>query len=644
MNEVGIFLELLFIFDIVLSFRTSYQEANGEYERDFNRIARNYLKTWFIFDFIATFPVNTILAFAIGFQANLQLYNSLRLIKFIRIVRLRHIFQALNGLRVPPILYLFVLLAFFVLFAHWNGCIFWAIGVAEGINGTWITFQNSLPNVENMGITEQYATSIYWSFTTITTLGYGDIHPRTAPEQLYNSVIIIIGASFYSLIIGLISYVLRILFDNELQRENHNQAVRIFGLQYHLTPSLQRRIRQYYDFVWERKRSFNDNAIVDDLPLELRADIADAIHNRLFQLNPLLKHCMSTIGFRKVFATRLKPSTIRIPEEILYFEKDSITEIFFIRKGVIELISNIDKPDEFTLARRSDGQHCGEVGLFDEEVTVSESLDNQNVKEPGKQIEYKYAATAVVKEFSEVNSILAKDLLQLLEQFPREKALFKAVAITRLKHYKNLLEIHRARMSRKEVNAQSQAIKPDAKFRSTASIPETIEMKFQSEFLNPDNDTELVQNAIDEALRSNIQGVAKLKLNEKLEVSGFLRTPQFLSRRSPIPLQSDRSSPYFRDRSISKEAMDDRNDIFKFSRGLNHYPGRVSPISIRINPIYSSNSPFSPVESEEEIKTIRSKNYALESQLESLLAKVRKLNSELGKKKPFLSKTDTNEE
>ena len=48
--------DILFGIDIIVNFFSAYELANARVEVKLITIARNYLKTWFLFDLIATFP------------------------------------------------------------------------------------------------------------------------------------------------------------------------------------------------------------------------------------------------------------------------------------------------------------------------------------------------------------------------------------------------------------------------------------------------------------------------------------------------------------------------------------------------------------------------------------------------------------
>jgi len=47
-----------------------------------------------------------------------------------------------------------------------------------------------------------YIVAAYWSIMTLTTIGYGDIGPRNVPEYIYVIFSMMIGAAFFSFVLG----------------------------------------------------------------------------------------------------------------------------------------------------------------------------------------------------------------------------------------------------------------------------------------------------------------------------------------------------------------------------------------------------------------------------------------------------------
>ena len=53
-----------------------------------------------------------------------------------------------------------------------------------------------------------YMTSVYWTITTLTTVGYGDIVAKNTEERMFTAFIMIIGVFIYSYTIGSLSSLL----------------------------------------------------------------------------------------------------------------------------------------------------------------------------------------------------------------------------------------------------------------------------------------------------------------------------------------------------------------------------------------------------------------------------------------------------
>ena len=90
----------------------------------------------------------------------------------------------------------FFILIFFVL-CHITACL-WIISASlvndEGYIGTWLEgFEDE--DRSNTGI---YALSFYWTVTTITTVGYGDIGGTNNFERIFCAIVMIVGVIAFS--------------------------------------------------------------------------------------------------------------------------------------------------------------------------------------------------------------------------------------------------------------------------------------------------------------------------------------------------------------------------------------------------------------------------------------------------------------
>jgi len=69
---------------------------------------------------------------------------------------------------------------------------------SKDYSGTWI----GKFDFENYNASALYCVAMYWTITTITTVGYGDIEGTNDLERIFCSIIMIIGVILFSLANG----------------------------------------------------------------------------------------------------------------------------------------------------------------------------------------------------------------------------------------------------------------------------------------------------------------------------------------------------------------------------------------------------------------------------------------------------------
>jgi len=164
--------------------------------------------------------------------------------------------------------------------AHCFACIFFVIGITEAGKGqSWILQQGLL----DASAVEQYVNALYWSITTMTTVGYGDLKPVSSMEMITVICCMFIAVGNFTVILNTISQKLQ-RFNRQVERYRENaRYVRRFLKESHCDKTLQIQAQQYLDHVLEKKQvvKVEENEVFQILNDGLKNKLTMEINGRL---------------------------------------------------------------------------------------------------------------------------------------------------------------------------------------------------------------------------------------------------------------------------------------------------------------------------------------------------------------------------
>lgn len=180
-----------------------------------------------------------------------------------------------------------------------------------------------------------YLAAVYWSTTTLTTVGYGDLIPTTDAERVYAAVAMCIGGIFYGYVVGNIS---SMVANSDLNKNAFYQGMDLIQawLDHHtqIPASVRRQIRQYFKNYLMEKSAKNEADIVDELPPHALKEVAEYVLDDNIRHNPLF----DGLSFSAV--VRLQKIVQMVTAEVgkeISTTGEAGTAMFIIEEGSVRL-------------------------------------------------------------------------------------------------------------------------------------------------------------------------------------------------------------------------------------------------------------------------------------------------------------------
>jgi voltage-gated potassium channel len=335
---------VLFSIDLALHFVTPIRNAR-EVITDRREIALRYMKTWFVFDLLAAVPFDVLaiqIAPLVGAAA-----GSLRLLSLGRVLRLLHLAASMRRWQQervfnPSLLRLGLFSVWTLMIAHWIAC-------------GWLALGGSEPEPED---SQAYLRAIYWTITTLASVGYGDITPRTNGQILFAMLTMLLGVAVYGYVIGNVA---SLLANIDVSKRAHQQRVEhvvVFMKNRGIPFGLQQRVVSYFNYLWESGMGQDEFSVLSDLPPSLRLELTLHLNRRIIQKVPLFGGASD--AFVRDLVSGLRP-VVYTPGDFVIRRGDVGHEMFFINRGRVEVLGHDDTEVVATLA---DGSFFGEMSLL----------------------------------------------------------------------------------------------------------------------------------------------------------------------------------------------------------------------------------------------------------------------------------------
>lgn len=179
-----------------------------------------------------------------------------------------------------------------------------------------------------------YIRSFYWTITTMTTVGYGDITPGLDAEYLFAAAVMLVGASFYAYVIGNLASVLAQFNAQKAAYQERVRVVSTYLRNQQVPGELIDRVQGYYDSRWQRYRHFDEQNLLSDLPGALSVEVKAQLARNMIATVPLFQ--MVSLPIRDLLLGKLRLEFVD-PGSVVTRAGELPHRIVFIAEGELEV-------------------------------------------------------------------------------------------------------------------------------------------------------------------------------------------------------------------------------------------------------------------------------------------------------------------
>ena len=448
--------DLYFWVDIILNFRTGYFDVNNDLVIEQKLLCKNYLRGWFLLDLVSCTPVTYIglivnggtraeaEAVAASDLKMLKVFRLLRLAKLLRLARIKRLFARLEeqyrllakGSRITKIMFIILLSAHFVACAwHYVGSMEiqeigtdrstgtpvqmkpWVVRLYGGIGKVGgedeVDFETGL----QVSAFTRYLDALYYSVTTLTTVGYGDRVPSTDSEKVVSILCELAGCVAFGVIAGSLSAIAMTESMTRLEIKQKINQLEELMQEKNVPMTLRHELSAQLSNWFEKKSVFDEEVLLSYLPPRQRKDLLITIYK------PFLINCPLMQGLEWAVMSRLclmmRPY-LAVADDIICNEGEVGEEMYLIVRGTVRLESS--RFPDYNTRSWEDGAFFGELPLLD-----------CGGSDGGNSNHHVYTARALIE--TDCTYITQEDFEELNAQRPTLKVTMRKHALQRAKRF-----------------------------------------------------------------------------------------------------------------------------------------------------------------------------------------------------------------
>uniref|UniRef100_A0A674JI31 Hyperpolarization activated cyclic nucleotide gated potassium channel 1 n=1 Tax=Terrapene triunguis TaxID=2587831 RepID=A0A674JI31_9SAUR len=409
--------DTVFLLDLIMNFRTgTVNEDSSEIILDPKVIKMNYLKSWFVVDFISSIPVDYIFlivekgmdsevyktARALRIVRFTKILSLLRLLRLSRLIRYIHQWEEIFHMTydlASAVVRIFNLIGMMLLLCHWDGCLQFLVPLLQDFPpDCWV----SLNGMVNDSWGKQYSYALFKAMSHMLCIGYGARAPVSMSDLWITMLSMIVGATCYAMFVGHATALIQSLDSSRRQYQEKYKQVEQYMSFHKLPADMRQKIHDYYEHRYQGK-IFDEDNILNELNDPLREEIVNFNCRKLVATMPLFAN--ADPNFVTAMLSKLRFEVFQ-PGDYIIREGAVGKKMYFIQHGVAGVITKSSKEMKLT-----DGSYFGEICLLTK----------------GRR-----TASVRADTYCRLYSLSVDNFNEVLEEYPMMRRAFETVAIDRL--------------------------------------------------------------------------------------------------------------------------------------------------------------------------------------------------------------------
>ncbi|PAN09666.1 hypothetical protein PAHAL_2G041400 [Panicum hallii] len=321
-----------FAVDIVLTFFVAYTDRRTFLlQDDPRRIAWRYATTWLALDVASTMPTELTRRIL---PPQARSYNFFGMLRLWRLHRVGTLFAELEKDR--KFSYFWVrctkLICVTLFAVHCAGCFYYLLAdrYPDPLH-TWLSA--SIPDFHGASIWRLYAASMYWSITTLTTVGYGDMHAVNTGEMVFTTLYMLFNLGLTAYLIGNMT---NLVVHGTSRTRTYRDTIKAatgFAVRHQLPARLQQQMVSHLSLKFRTdSEGLQQQETLDALPKAIRSSISHHLFFALVQRVYLFQGVSNDLIFQLVSEMN---SEYFAPREDFILQNEAPSDFYILVTGSV---------------------------------------------------------------------------------------------------------------------------------------------------------------------------------------------------------------------------------------------------------------------------------------------------------------------